>query len=285
MTESSPQPIAWITGAGGLIGSYLARSPFAPAGWRLVPLRRDDLDLTDHAAVEQRFRRERPQLVIHCAAISKTPECEQQPAVARRINVDVPAQLAQLGAETRLVLLSTDLVFDGRKGNYVESDAVNPLGVYAENKVAAEQQVLACPHHVVIRTSLNAGRSPTGDRSFNEQMRRAWQQGQTLRLFTDEFRCPIPAEVTARAIWELAVKPAGGLYHLAGAESLSRWQMGELLAAVCRELNPRIEPATIAEYRGAPRAPDCSLNCAKAQAELSFTLPRFSEWLADYPEF
>lgn len=250
-----------------------------------MPLGRDELDLTDRAAVERRFHAERPQLVIHCAAISKTTECEQQPALARRVNVDVPAQLADLGAEARLVLLSTDLVFDGRKGHYVETDAVNPLGVYAETKVAAEQHVLACPRHVVVRTSLNAGRSPTGDRSFNEQLRRAWQQGQTLRLFTDEFRCPIPAKATARAIWELALKSAGGLYHLAGAERLSRWEMGELLAAQCREANPRIEPASIAEYRGAPRSPDCSLNCARAQAELSFALPCFSEWLAGHPVF
>jgi dTDP-4-dehydrorhamnose reductase len=285
LTEAGTQPVAWITGAGGLIGNYLARSPFVPAGWRLVPLGRGDLDLTDRVAVERRFRLERPKLVIHCAAISKTTECEQQPELARRVNVEVPAQLAELCAEARLVFLSTDLVFDGRRGHYVETDAVNPLGVYAETKVAAEQRVLAFPHHVVVRTSLNAGRSPTGDRSFNEQLRCAWREGRTLRLFTDEFRCPIPAEVTARALWELALKSPGGLYHLAGAERLSRWEMGRLLAGQCREVNPQIEPASLAEYRGAPRSPDCSLNCARAQAELSFPLPRFSDWLATHSVF
>ena len=98
------------------------------------------------------------------------------------------------------------------------------------------------PKHTVIRTSLNGGTSPTGDRGFNEQMRRAWQAGQTLRLFTDEFRSPIPAVVTARAVWELAARDRPGLYHVAGSERLSRWQIGQLLAARWPQLKPGIEP-------------------------------------------
>src|SRR2546430_717015 len=96
--------------------------------------------------------------------------------------------------EIPLVFLSTDLVFDGKKGNYVETDPVHPLSVYADTKVRAEPYVLAQPNHVVVRTSLNAGHSPTGDRAFNEEMRKAFAAGRTLSLFEDEFRCPIPAE-------------------------------------------------------------------------------------------
>ena len=185
------------------------------------------------------FRLQNPQLIIHCAALSKSPECEANPALARKLNVEVTALLAELAADIPLVFLSTDLVFDGRTGNYDETAPVNPLSVYAETKAAAEQVVLANPKHTVIRTSLNGGTSPTGDRGFNEQMRRAWQAGQTLRLFTDEFRSPIPAEVTARAIWELAAQNKPGLYHVAGSERLSRWQIGQLLAARWPELKPR----------------------------------------------
>jgi len=285
LIELRPHPVVWITGAGGLIGNYLAQSPHIPAGWKVLPLRRGDLDLTDRAAVARRFCAETPALVIHCAAMSRSADCEQQSALARQLNVEVPAQLAELCADGQLVLLSTDQVFDGRKGNYTENDALNPLGVYAESKVAAERVVLTHPRHLVIRTSLNAGRSPAGDRSFDELMCRAWRAGQTLRLFTDEFRCPIPAAFTARAIWELAAQSVAGIFHLAGAERLSRWQIGEFLAANHPELNPRIEPASLAEYRGAPRAPDSSLNCAKLQAQLSFALPRFSEWLKGSVEF
>ncbi len=275
----------WITGAGGLIGSYLVRSAprFAPDA-KVVALTRDRLDLNDAPAVRAEFRRQRPQLIIHCAALSKSPECEANPALARKLNVEVTALLAELAADIPLFFLSTDLVFDGRTGNYDETAPVNPLSVYAETKAAAECVILANPKHTVVRMSLNGGTSPTGDRGFNEQMRRAWQAGQTLRLFTDEFRSPIPAEVTARAIWELATLSRPGLYHVAGSERLSRWQIGQLLATRWPQLKPRIEPGSLKEYRGAPRAPDTSLNCAKAQELLSFRLPGLTEWLAAHPD-
>jgi len=280
-------PTASITGAGGLIGNYLVQSAAAYApGWRIIGLRRGDLDLTDFAAVRARFQRDRPQLVIHCAALSKSAVCEADPTRARKLNVEVTAVLCELASsrDCGMVFFSSDLVFDGRRGNYVETDAVNPLSIYGETKVAAEQIVLSNPLHVVIRTSLNAGVSPTGDRGFNEEMRRAWQAGQTLRLFTDEFRNPIPAEVTARAVWELIAKNRTGLYHMAGSERLSRWQIGQLLAARRPQLDPRIEPASLKEYRGAPRSPDTSLNCAKAQRLLSFRLPGLTEWLRAHPD-
>jgi dTDP-4-dehydrorhamnose reductase len=275
----------WITGAGGLIGSYLVRSAprFAPDA-KVVPLTRDRLDLTDSSAVRAAFRRQNPQLVIHCAALSKSTECEANPALARKLNVEVTVLLAELAADIPLVFLSTDLVFDGRAGNYNEGAPVNPLSAYAETKVAAEHVLRAHPKHTIIRTSLNGGTSPTADRGFNEQMRRAWQAGQTLRLFTDEFRSPIAAEVTARAIWELACQGRTGSYHIAGSEKLSRWQIGQLLAARWPQLQPGIEAASLKEYAGAPRAPDTSLNCAKAQQALAFPLPGLTKWLSAHPE-
>lgn len=281
--ETLQRPI-WLTGAGGLIGNYLLQTApaFAP-NCHITPLTRARLDLTDAAALGAAFQQHRPQLVIHCAALSKSPACQANPALAHKINVEVTAHLALLAADMPFVFFSSDLVFDGRRGNYTEVDPVNPLSVYAETKAAAEKIVLANPNHTVIRTSLNGGSSPTGDRGFNEEMRRAWQRGETLRLFTDEFRCPIPAVATARAVWELIARRAPGLYHVAGSERLSRYEIGKLLAARWPELNPKFEAASLREYQGAPRPPDSSLNCAKAQKLLSFPLPGLSQWLAANP--
>ena len=192
--------------------------------------------------------------------------------------------LARLAAEIPFVFFSSDLVFDGQRGNYDEAATPNPLSIYAETKIAAEQIVLANPRHTVIRTSLNGGTSPTGDRGFNEELRRAWQAGRSLSLFTDEFRCPLPAVVTARAAWELVERNATGLFHICGAERLSRYQIGQLLAARWPQLNPQITPGSLREYRGAPRPPDCSLNCAKVQRLLSFPLPGLGAWLAAHPQ-
>ena len=271
---SSSRGIAWITGAGGLIGSWLARTAptFAPE-WTVVGLTRQQLDLTDPAAVQAQFRLQLPRLLIHCAALTRSPDCEANPARARKLNVEVTALLAELSQNIPLVFFSTDLVFDGKTGNYDEAAPVQPLSVYAETKAQAERIVLANPLHSVIRTSLNGGLSPTGDRGFDEQMLRAWRAGRTLKLFVDEFRCPIFAEATARATWELIARNQPGLYHVAGSQRLSRWEIGQIIAARRPDSNPRIEPASLKDYEGAPRSPDTSLNCAKAQALLSFPLP------------
>jgi dTDP-4-dehydrorhamnose reductase len=280
-----PPPLAWITGAGGLIGNYLVQiAPRFATRWRVRGLTRADLDLQDVDAVRREFQKDSPALVLHCAALSNTPNCQKDPPLARRLNVEVTAWLAELAANLPFIFFSSDLVFDGNKGNYVESDPVNPLSVYAETKVAAEKIVLANPKHTVIRTSLNGGVSPTGDRGFNEQLRAAFAAGKTLTLFTDEFRCPIPAIVTAQAAWELAAQNRPGLYHLAGGERLSRWQMGRLIAARWPQLHPRIEPESRKDYHGPPRPPDSSMNCAKVQQLLSFPLPGLTAWLTANPQ-
>jgi dTDP-4-dehydrorhamnose reductase len=275
----------WITGAAGLIGSYLVHlaEKYAPQ-WQITPLTRADLDLTDFTAVERRFRVERPRLVIHCAAMSKTVECQGQPAQARKINVEATGFLARLAAEADFIFFSTDMVFDGRKGNYVETDAVNPLSVYGETKVEAEKILAGNSRHVVVRTSLNSGASPNGSSAYNEQFRAVWAAGKPLKLFRDEFRSPMSAIVTARAVWELAAHLQGGVWHLAGAERLSRLQIGQLLAARHPELAAHVESGSRLEYQGAPRPEDTSLNCAKIQERLSFRLPGLTEWLHEHPE-
>ena len=276
---------AWVTGAGGLIGNYLVQAApqFAP-GWEVRGLTRDQLELTDFAAVARAFREDAPSLVIHCAALSKSPACQSDPALARRLNVEVTTCLTQLAADIPLIFFSTDLIFDGRKGNYTETDSPNPLSVYGETKVAAEAVVLRNPRHAVVRTSLNGGTSPTGDRGFNEEMRRMFRAGQVLNLFTDEFRNPLPALVTARAVWELSALGVTGIYHIAGREKLSRWEIGRLVAARCPELQPQLRAGSLKEYRGAPRAPDTTLDCTKAQQRLSFPLPGLAGWLTSHPE-
>ena len=247
-------------------------------------LTRAQLDLLDFDAVRRAFQEQRPQLVIHCAAVSRSPAAQANPDLARRINVDATAHLAGLAKDIPFVFFSSDLVFDGITGNYGETATPNPLSIYAHTKVAAETIVLANPRHTVLRVSLNAGVSLTGDRAFNEQMRLAWQRGETLRFFTDEFRCPIPASVTARVVWELVNQKQTGIFHVAGSERLSRYEMGRLLAARWPYLHPRFVAASAKSYSDVPRPLDTSLNSAKVQALLSFPLPAFSEWLRDHSE-
>jgi dTDP-4-dehydrorhamnose reductase len=277
-------PRVWVTGAGGLIGNYLVKiaAEFAPK-WEVLGLTRQLVDLTNRSAVQDLFQRTPPDLVIHCAGLTQTGPCQQHPALAHQMNVEVTGFLCELASRVRLFFFSTDLVFDGAKGNYIETDPIRPLLTYAQTKAEAEKIVLENPRHTVIRTALNGGVSPKGNRGFNEELRRSWESGKTTPLFVDEYRCPIPAAVTARAVWELAEQDVPGLYHLGGRERLSRWDIGCLLAKRWPHVQARLEQDSIRDYKGLPRSPDVSMDSSKIQRLLSFPIPAFSEWLEQNP--
>jgi dTDP-4-dehydrorhamnose reductase len=276
--------LVWITGANGLIGNYLVLTAprFAPR-WRVRVLTRADFDLLDFETVKREFKKDKPQLIVHCAAISVISEAQKNPTLTRQINVEVTKQLTDLSAEVQFIFFSTDLVFDGHKGNYIETDAPNPLHFYGETKVVGEQIVLKNPKHVVVRTSINGGISRSGNRGFNEQLRQSLQTGHEMKLFTDEYRCPIPAIETARAIWELANKSCAGLFHVAGAEKLSRWQIGQLLVKRWPEIKTKIEACSAKDFPGPARALDVSLDISKTQKILPAPLPGLSDWLVHNP--
>jgi dTDP-4-dehydrorhamnose reductase len=201
--DTAGQGRVWITGAGGLIGSYLVRlaGKYAPLSSHPADPRRFGFD---------RLRRRRAEIPGRASAPGHSlrrdvqdPDCQANPAQARKINVEATALLAAWRRSADFIFFSTDLVFDGRKGNYVETDAVNPLSVYGETKVEAEASWPNTGAHLVVRTSLNSGlalaaRAPTTSNSRRLGGRK------NLKLFHDEYRSPISAAATARAVWELA---------------------------------------------------------------------------------
>src|SRR5262245_34398651 len=109
--------LAWITGAGGLIGNYLVQTaPRFVSSWHVRGLIRKELDLQNFEAIRHEFRKDAPDLIIHCAALSKTQDCEKDPALARRLNVELTQQLTNLAANVPFIFFSSDLVFDGWEG-------------------------------------------------------------------------------------------------------------------------------------------------------------------------
>ncbi len=275
-------PRVIITGAAGLIGQYFVKTAARWAsGWEVHGLTRADLDLTDSSSVERTWRSIKPDAVIHCAALSRTKDCEQDSQLASRINVDATAHLAGLSKDIPFFFLSSGEVFDGRRGWYREEDEAIPINIYGKTKLQAEQLVLQNPSHTVVRIVLTAGMSQNGDRSFVEDMCRTARSGHLVTLFSDEFHCPLPAGAIARAIWELAELQARGLYHLGGRERLSRWEIGQALLRWYPELQGHLSEGSARAHAGAPRPADLSLNCEKLQALLSFPIPGFRSWLTD----
>ena len=276
------KPRVIVTGTAGLIGQYFVKTAARWAsGWEVHGLTRADLDLTDFSSVERMWERLQPNAVIHCAALSRTKDCERDPQQARRINVEATAYLAGCSKEIPFVFLSSGEVFDGQGGWYRETDHANPINVYGQTKLEAEHRVLQNPRHTVVRIVLTAGISLNGDRSFVEDMRRAATSDRAMTLYGDEFRCPLPAGVIPRAVWELVNREATGLYHLGGRDRLSRWEIGQALLACYPELQGHLFEGSSTSHTGAPRPRDLSLNCDKLQALLSFPIPGFREWLRD----
>ena len=274
-------PRVIITGAAGLIGHYFVKSAsrWAP-GREVHGLRRTDLDLTDSAAVERVWRSVKPDAVIHCAAMSRTKDCERHPERARGINVEATAHLARLSKDIPFIFLSSGEVFDGARSWYREPDPADPINIYGKNKLEAEQYVLQNPRHTAVRIVLTAGTSEHGNRSFVEDMCRAVRNGGNMTLYDDEFRCPLPAGAIVRAIWELLDRDQPGLYHLGGCERLSRWEIGQALLPWYPELRGRLIQGSSRDHQGASRPPDLSLSCDKLQRLLSFQLPGFKSWVA-----
>ncbi len=284
MTKQHPVRV-WITGSQGLIGrALMGGAGLLGPGYSVRGLTRQELDLVDFKAVDRERGRDKPDIIIHCAAMTVVSLAQKNPEAAHRINFETTRHLVEHDGDTRMVFFSTDLVFDGCRGNYQETDPVNPLHVYGETKAKAEMAALRNPKNLVVRTSLNGGASASGNRAFNEQLRESIKTpGAVMTLFTDEFRCPIAAVETARAVWQLVLGGHAGMFHLAGAEKLSRWQMGCILAERWGVAMDKIRPGLAKEFTGPPRALDTSLDIHKIQSVLPQPLPGLRVWLKANP--
>jgi len=282
-----------ITGAGGLLGGRLCdllstdheltgaiRHQPAPPG---IPV--FGADLADKDAVGNALRVARPEVVIHCAALADPEVCERDAARAERDNVNSTLALATASAQTgaRFILVSTDLVFDGRRALSSESASAEPLMEYGRSKRRAEAAAaLALPDSVILRTSLICGRGYGPRWSASETIARKLRLGETVRLYEDEWRTPVDPESIASAIRALLNRPRmAGTFHIAGAERVTRVELGERVAAACELDASLIERTSRSTHVGAPRPRDVSLDTRRAREELGWAPRSLDEALRE----
>ncbi len=275
----------YITGASGFLGRYLLK--YAPKKYRILgqyrqhPLRltqghvqvtRQDLAADEWAPLWQ-FS---PQAIIHTAAQASIDACQLHPQEAWEVNYRVTCKLVDLAKRigARFLFLSSDVIFDGQKGNYQEDDPPAPLNVYAETKVAAEKYIL--DHHpdaVVIRPALFYGQSLNGRPSFTEVIYKNLKSGKSVYLFTDQFRTPVLVNNLATALWELVASDYRGILHIGGSQKVSRYEMGLILCDVFNLPRNLIIPIPSDQAnQAAPRPRDCSLNIERARSVLKTRL-------------
>jgi len=217
-----------VIGANGQLG-YDVVNAFADRGDEVVALTHQDLELSSLESVAAVLRTTEAELVVNTAAMHHVESCEQQPAKAHKVNVVGARNLATATRELGSVLIhvSTDYVFDGRKGEpYVESDEACPLNVYGRTKLEGEQFVREInPKHFVLRTAALYGNHPCrakGGQNFVDLMLRLARERGRVRVVDNEFTSPTATADLACQIVELSRSNAYGLYH-ATAEGSCSW--------------------------------------------------------------
>jgi dTDP-4-dehydrorhamnose reductase len=253
-----------------------------------------ELDVTDADAVERALDQAKADLVIHAGALTDTSLCEEDPALAMRVNAEGSLHVAQACRRARaaLVYVSTNEVFDGARGEpYGESDEPHPINAYGRSKLEGERLVReTLPRHYVVRTSWLYAE---GGNNFPAKILRAAEGRpasrtgrRELSVVTDEVATPTWARDLAPAIIRLAAHPAYGVYHLTNAGYCSRFQWA---AEVLRLAGPpladvALRPITSADYAGGPPKPPFTALRNEAAARLGITMRPWREALGEYLE-
>ena len=297
--------ITWVLGGAGFLGAHVVAAAHAFGGRVLNVCRHPEslpeslhlhttepypLDLLDGGALEALLVDVPPDRVINCAALSGGGDCEARPALARALNSELPGRLAEACAKSgaRLVHVSTDLVFGGRptpRGGFREQDSPAPISGYGASKFAGEEAVLGADRRAaVVRLPLLFGNSGGRGLGASDALLAALARGDSPRLFIDEFRTPLDVSEAARALVELAGGSFSGLLHVAGPDSLSRFELGGLVLRAAGhggdEIASLVLPARQAELNlDPPRPADVCLATERARSLLSSPLSSPAEVL------
>ncbi len=234
-----------VTGLNGIIGWNVFRAAaaafpetvgtFRETHTRLEGLRVVRLETDRTEDVEKLFHNLKPEILIHSWAMCDLDLCEEIPAMAEKVNVEGTRMMleaaAQIKSLKRFVYISTDHVFDGEAGGYTEDDRPVPKHVYGRTKLAAERLVQdsGLPWQI-LRPGLVIGDSLQGRKGPRDFLLTRIRAGKPTHYFTDEWRTPISASEMAERILAIACSDQNGIFHVAGREVISRYQLAQRIA-------------------------------------------------------
>lgn len=271
-----------LTGADGRLGSRLLQSLTARghtvAGYDIATM-----DVTNGDAVRARLDDTRPELVVHCAAMTAVDQCAENPDRALLVNGLGTQAVAQAclthGAE--MLYISTNEVFDGRETQpYSEYDRPNPINAYGRSKWVGEQVVRdLVPRHFIVRT---AWLFAHGGGNFVHAVLRAAREGRALRVVTNEISSPTYADDLADAIARLIETGRYGIYHLVNEGQVSRYGFARQALDLAGYGDTPIEPIALAEYQRASQPPQYAALRNFAAAQLGIRLRPWQDALAAF---
>ncbi len=242
-----------------------------------------DFDIQDADAVLRLVKKTRPDAVIHAAALTDTRLCESDPDLAHRVNGlgsrNVALACREVGAA--LVYVSTNEVFDGRKGEpYLESDRPNPINAYGRSKLEGEEQARDLLDRLyIVRTAWVYGQ---GDSHFPAKILAAAEERGELSVVTDEIATPTWARDLAAAIGRLVRQPLYGVYHFTNDGGCSRYKWAQEVLRLAGRDDVSLKPTTMAEYGAIPAKPPYTVLVNRAGAAHGITLRPWQEALAEF---
>ncbi len=287
-----------ITGTNGLLGQHLAPL-LLKKGYEVVatgkgeprfaleagaPIRYHSIDITDPMNVYHLMELEKPEVVVHAAAMTQVDDCEKDPEHCEQTNVQATTQLL-VDAETfsrHFIYLSTDFVFDGERGNYGEEDELSPVNFYGFTKLQAEGVVQTSEiPWAIVRTSLVYGNVSHARRSnIIGWIRESLEKRQPIKVVSDQRRTPTFVEDLAQGIILIIEKKATGIYHIAGKDELSPYEMAIQTAELLQLDHSNIEKVDASSFsQPGKRPPRTSLLIGKARKELGYEPLSFREGL------
>lgn len=283
-----------IPGISGLLGINLAQEMMSEheiigidrGKLKRAPFKVINQNLLDLSAIDKILDSAKPEFVINCAAIADLEACEDNPDLAKQMNVDVPRQFARACKKRNIpfVHISTDSVFDGEKDEfYTEEDKPNPINVYAKTKLDGEWATLTeNPEALVARVNFY-GWSLNGKRSLAEFFYNNLTNNKSMSGFTDVIFCPMLVNDTVRTLIKMLNKKLTGLYHVVGAQAMSKYQFGIEIARKFHLKESDITPKSVA-FGGliAKRSNNLSLSTRKLSTDLGEIMPEFSTGLNEF---
>ena len=258
-----------VVGVNGMLGNSIARafpgevkgtynSIFIESNFNDVKL-----DITNNEEVLSVVKSVSPDIVFNCAAMTNVDSCEENRHAAEKIHVDGTRHLSEACSRVgaKFVHISTDFVFDGKNGNYSESDRAVPINIYGKTKLAGEG-VLG-EDDLLIRTCI-FGINVENKKSMVEWIVHELENGRPINVFNDSFFTPIYTGHLANIMLEMCRKEMKGLYHVASAERIDKYAFALAVADIFGLDKNLISPSSIKDFhRKAPRPVDTSLRCSK----------------------
>ena len=276
-----------VTGASGLLGAHfvtlLSKGHAVTGvdrnlGWGDVECPMICGELSDETFLEKTIHECGPDMIVHCAAMIDVDACETNPDAAHDTNVVLTRRLLEgAPAECLFVYMSSDAVFDGTRSFWSEQDTPKPVNVYARTKLEGEHLVAAAERHLIARTNFY-GWSSGKKKTAGEWLYRALEGEQPITLFDDFFFTPIYVVDLVRRLEYLIDSGQTGVFHIAGAERMSKYAFGKSLANGAGLSMVNVRRGSIDEARmGVPRPKDMSLGSEKFELLSGLASPSSAE--------